>query len=57
MSISLIYFTAPSKEEALRMARSAVQERLAACANVFHPATSIYEWEGKLEETQERCAC
>jgi periplasmic divalent cation tolerance protein len=30
-----------------------VGERLAACVNVHAPMTSIYRWEGKVEEAQE----
>ncbi|MGE5783424.1 MAG: divalent cation tolerance protein CutA, partial [Myxococcales bacterium] len=30
-----VYVTAPSADEARKLARTAVEERLAACANVF----------------------
>ena len=53
MSASLVYVTASSKDEALKIARTVVGERLAACANVFQPITSIYWWEGKLQEEGE----
>jgi periplasmic divalent cation tolerance protein len=38
-----------SVEEAETIARAAVGERLAACANRLAPATSLYWWEGRLE--------
>ena len=53
MSATLIYVTASSKDEALKIARAVVEERLAACANVFQPITSIYWWQGKLQEEGE----
>ncbi len=53
MSQTLVYVTAASRDEALKIARAAVEERLAACANVFSPITSIYRWEGKIQEEGE----
>ncbi|MSO85127.1 MAG: divalent-cation tolerance protein CutA [Rhodospirillales bacterium] len=53
MSTTLVYVTASSKDEAIKIARTVVEERLAACANVFQPITSIYWWEGKLQEEGE----
>lgn len=38
---------------ALELGRAAVQERLAACANVVDGLTSIYEWRGELHEESE----
>lgn len=49
----LIYVTAPSRDEALRLARLLVEERLVACANVLGPITSVYWWDGKLNESSE----
>jgi len=49
----LVYVTAPSHDEALRLGRVAVEERLAACANVLGPITSVYWWEGKVNEDGE----
>lgn len=49
----MIYVTAGSHEEALKIARALVDEKLAACANVLGQAHSIYRWQGKVEEAQE----
>lgn len=49
----LIYVTAPTREEALRLANTLVAERLAACANVFGAVTSVYWWDGKLNQDEE----
>lgn len=53
MSNRLIYITAASEEEAAKIGRMLVQERLAACANLLGRIGSIYWWEGKLQEEQE----
>lgn len=49
----LVYITAPNKDEALRIARQLVTERLAACANVIDGATSVYWWDAELVESAE----
>lgn len=53
MSHSLIYVTAPDRQAALKIARVLVEERLIACANVLDGATSLYWWEGRVQEEQE----
>jgi periplasmic divalent cation tolerance protein len=53
MKVKLIYVTAPSREAAEQIAETAVTERLAACANIFDGATSIFHWEGRLCREQE----
>jgi len=49
----MIYVTAPSRDEAMKIARTLVAEKLAACANVLGEATSVYRWQGEMEEAQE----
>ena len=48
-----VYITAPDHDTALRIARLIVTEQLAACANVLGAITSVYHWEGKLQEEGE----
>lgn len=48
-----VYFTAPDREEARRMAGIVVRERLAACANILDNALSLYWWEGEVREAPE----
>ncbi len=48
-----IYITAPSRDEALKIGRMLVGERLAACANALPGARSVYWWQGKMEEADE----
>ncbi len=46
--------TTYDNEEAARIAaRKLVEERLAACAHVEGPLTSVYWWEGKVQEEPE----
>ena len=53
MSHSLIYVTAPNRYEALKLARNLVESRLVACANILDGASSVYWWDGKLQEDSE----
>ena len=51
----LVLVTCASTAEAKRIARAVVEERLAACVNIFPGAvTSIYRWKGKVESARER---
>jgi len=49
----LVLTTAPD-DEAEALARTLVEERLAACVNVHAPMTSLYWWKGKIERDAER---
>jgi len=49
----VIFVTCGSEEEALKIARTLVEERLAACANLVSPIRSIYRWEGKIWDEKE----
>jgi periplasmic divalent cation tolerance protein len=44
---------AGSEEEAAKIARALVEERLAACANIIGPVRSIYRWRGAIEDERE----
>lgn len=44
-----IHTTAKDMEEARTIAGALVEKRLAACVNMY-PVTSVYRWEGKIEE-------
>ncbi len=51
--MKLIYATFPTHEEAMETARTLLTEKLIACANILAGATSIYSWEGKIQEQNE----
>lgn len=47
--IVFLYVTAPNAETAARIARTLVEEKLAACVNIHGEMRSIYEWDGAIE--------
>jgi periplasmic divalent cation tolerance protein len=51
--VHLIYVTTSNLSEAEHIAKSLVEERLVACANIIHNITSIYIWENKLTQDKE----
>ncbi|HEX8654405.1 MAG TPA: divalent-cation tolerance protein CutA [Allosphingosinicella sp.] len=55
-AIVTVYATFADDEEARRIGRTCVEERLAACANVLGPVHSIYRWQGRIEEAGEAAA-
>ncbi len=53
MDFSFIYITTAGRDEALAIAKTLVEERLAACANVQGGVRSIYRWQGAIHEADE----
>ena len=53
MSAVTIYITASTLDEAKNIARTIVGERLAACANILGHVTSVFHWDGALQEETE----
>lgn len=47
-----VFITAPGLDSAKKVARHLLEKRLAACINMA-PVSSMYWWEGKIEEAQE----
>ena len=53
-NMRIVLVTCPSLALARKIARAAVQKRLAACVNVVrNPVESFYTWKGKLETARE----
>ena len=52
-AIRMVYVTCPPTN-ASQLARLIVQSRHAACVNILPGFTSIYRWEGKVEEEGEQ---
>ena len=50
---NLLMITVPSEDAAATIARTLVEERLAACVNILPAVRSIYRWEGKVEDATE----
>jgi periplasmic divalent cation tolerance protein len=51
--LRLVLVTCSDASEAERLARTLVEERLAACVNIVPSIRSIYRWNGKVEDAQE----
>lgn len=51
--VSMVYITCGSRDEATLIARTVVEERLAACANIIDGMRSVYWWQGKVTEDEE----
>lgn len=56
MSVLSVYAVFANSEEAERIGRTVIEERLAACINILGPIRSIYHWNGKLETADEFAA-
>ena len=53
-SVVLVLTTLGADADAEAFARTLVEESLAACVNVLPPMRSVYTWQGRLEQEQER---
>lgn len=49
----IIETTVASRKDATELSKSLINARLAACCQISSPITSMYKWEGKIEETTE----
>ena len=53
MEAIVVYITAPNEEDAAKIAKAIVGERLAGCVNIIKGIRSIYSWQGKIEDDSE----
>ncbi len=53
MSVTFIYITAGSIDEARAIGRELVGLKLAACVNIIDHMESVYKWEGEIQNDQE----
>ena len=56
MSVVSVYAVFADADEAGRIGRLVVEERLAACVNILTSVHSIYRWQGAVETTDEVAA-
>jgi periplasmic divalent cation tolerance protein len=56
LSVVSVYAVFASAEEAERIGRTVIDERLAACINILGPVRSIYRWKGAVESADEVAA-
>jgi len=52
-SLVQVFTTLGTRDDALGMGRAAVKARAAACVQVVGPITSVYRWEGAVQEDTE----
>ena len=53
-SVVLVLTTVGADADAVGIARTLVEERLAACVNVLPAMTSVYRWKGQVEQDREQ---
>ena len=53
MTVVSVYAIFADGEEAERIGRQMVEERLAACINILAPCRSIYRWQGAVDTADE----
>ena len=56
MSVVSVFAVFANADEAERIGRIAVEQRLAACVNILGPVRSIYRWQGAVESADEVAA-
>ena len=49
----IVLSTSGSEEEAQKIARHLVENRMAACVNIVPQILSVYRWQGRVEEARE----
>lgn len=52
-SYVVIMMTTSNKEEAMKIVRSLLEKKLIACANIVGPVSSLFWWEGKIDQASE----
>jgi periplasmic divalent cation tolerance protein len=53
MEYIIVFVTASNLEEAKRIAKALVDEKLAACVNILAHTESIFHWKGKVWDAKE----
>jgi periplasmic divalent cation tolerance protein len=56
LSVVSVYAVFANTDEAERIGRMVVEERLAACVNLIGPVRSFYRWQGAVESAEEAAA-
>ena len=53
-AVSIVLTTLGADADAAALARTLVEERLAACVNILPAMRSVYRWQGKVEQEREQ---
>jgi periplasmic divalent cation tolerance protein len=54
LDLVVVLSTVPDRETGVRIARTLVEERLIACANLAPGLTSVYRWQGEVRAEDEQ---
>ena len=49
----VVFITAPDEETGVKIAKTLVRKKLAACVNIIRNVRSIYFWKGKVQDEPE----
>jgi len=49
----VVFITASNEDEAAKIAKALVENKLAGCVNIIKNIRSIYSWQGKIEDEPE----
>ncbi len=49
----VVFVTASNEEEAVKISKTLVEEKIAGCVNIIKNIRSIYSWQGKIEDDSE----
>ena len=52
-SYVVVIVTVANRDEAVKIVRSLLEERLIACANIVGPISSMFWWKGKIDKANE----
>lgn len=52
-TVAIVLTTLGADADAAALARTLVEERLAACVNILPPMTSVYRWQGDVSQEDE----
>ena len=50
----IVFCTTPSAEISNRIAEECIQSKIAACCNILSGITSVYQWKGQIEKSEEQ---
>jgi periplasmic divalent cation tolerance protein len=53
-AVLIVLTTLAAETDARPLARTLVEEHLAACVNILPPMTSVYRWKGQIDEEVEQ---
>lgn len=49
----VVFITASNQDEAVKIAKELIENKLAGCVNIIKDIRSIYRWEGKIQDDSE----